>query len=201
MRPIAKCLFPTLAAALTLAACGSSSSSTGSSSQASTSTSAATVAASPPSATTAVVRTASNAKLGATVLTNAAGMTLYTLSGEGNGKFICTSSACLHVWHPLTVTGAAAPSGGVGSLATVKRSDGTVQVTYKGVPLYTFADDKAPGEDNGQGIKDVGTWSAVTVSSGGTSTARGASGAASSEPATSESEGSGSKGSSGAYGY
>ena len=55
------------------------------------------------------------------------------------------------------------PSGGVGSLGTVKRPDGTEQVTYKGMPLYTFAQDQKPGDAGGQGIKDVGTWTAVTV--------------------------------------
>jgi hypothetical protein len=51
----------------------------------------------------------------------------------------------------------------VGSLSTVKRADGTVQVTYKGMPLYTFAQDHAPGEANGEGLKDVGTWKAITT--------------------------------------
>ena len=46
------------------------------------------------------VKSASNAALGATILTNAQGITLYRLSGEQNGKFICTSSGCLQVWHP-----------------------------------------------------------------------------------------------------
>ena len=50
------------------------------------------------------------------------------------------------------------------SLGTVKRPDGTEQVTYKGMPLYTFAQDRAAGEANGQGIKDVGTWRAVSAS-------------------------------------
>jgi predicted lipoprotein with Yx(FWY)xxD motif len=40
-----------------------------------------------------VVKTASNATLGATVLVDAQGMTLYSLSGERSGKFICTSAA------------------------------------------------------------------------------------------------------------
>jgi predicted lipoprotein with Yx(FWY)xxD motif len=93
-------------------------------------------------------------------------MTLYHLGGEQNGKFVCTSSACLGVWHPLTAAAGSTPTG-VASLATVKRPDGTVQVTYKGTPLYTFAQDTAPGQTNGQGIKDVGTWSAVRVSGGG----------------------------------
>jgi predicted lipoprotein with Yx(FWY)xxD motif len=95
-------------------------------------------------------------------------MTLYSLSGEGGAKFICTSSACTQVWHPLTGSTASAS---VGSLGTVKRPDGTEQVTYKKMPLYTFAQDRAPGEANGQGIKDVGTWSAVTVSTNRSSSA------------------------------
>jgi predicted lipoprotein with Yx(FWY)xxD motif len=122
--------------------------------------------------------------LGGTILVDANGMTLYSLSAEQGGKFICTSSACLQVWHPLTGTTAGAS---VASLGTVKRPDGTQQVTYKGMPLYTFAQDRASGEANGQGIKDVGTWSAVSASAG-TSSAPAAT--------TSTSESSGGK-----YGY
>jgi predicted lipoprotein with Yx(FWY)xxD motif len=110
------------------------------------------------------VRTASNATLGATVLTDAHGMTLYRLSGEQNGKFICANSTCLGVWHPVSASAAGSASGSVASLGTVKRPDGTEQVTYKGMPLYTFTGDHQPGEANGQGLKDVGTWNAVTPS-------------------------------------
>jgi predicted lipoprotein with Yx(FWY)xxD motif len=104
-----------------------------------------------------------------TILVDGQGMTLYHLSGEQRGKFICTSSACLGVWRPLIAPSSGAPSGEVGSLGTVKRPEGTVQVTYKGTPLYTFTGDQQPGETKGQGIKDVGTWSVVTTSSSGTS--------------------------------
>ncbi|MGC2374428.1 MAG: hypothetical protein WA484_11205 [Solirubrobacteraceae bacterium] len=119
-------------------------------------------------------------------------MTLYHLSGEHNGKFICTSSACVRIWHPLSVA-SGTPSGTVGSLGTVKRPDGTVQVTYKGMPLYTFASDRKPGEAKGQGIKDVGTWTAVTVSSS-------SSGGATSAPATTPTQTT-PPASSGGYGY
>jgi predicted lipoprotein with Yx(FWY)xxD motif len=157
MRTFLKCSVPSLAAVLTLAACGSSSSSE-------TTSAAAQTTSSTPAASVALIRSASNPTVGATVLTNAQGMTLYRLSGEQSGKFICTSSACLKVWHPVLVTGASTPTGTVGSLATVKRPDGTEQVTYKGQPLYTFTADQKAGEAKGQGIKDVGTWNAVTVS-------------------------------------
>lgn len=182
MHPAMKALVPALAASLTLAACGSSSSTSGSSSQAAATPAAATTSASSEGA--AVVKSAANSTLGATVLVNAQGMTLYSLSGEHNGKFICTSSACLQVWHPLSAA-TGTPSGSVGSLGTVKRSDGTVQVTYKGMPLYTFAQDQSPGEAKGQGIKDVGTWTAVTVgsASNGSSAPAGAPASTPAEPA------------------
>jgi predicted lipoprotein with Yx(FWY)xxD motif len=129
--------------------------------------------------------------VGGTILVDAQGMTLYHLSGEQNGKFICTSSACVGVWHPLTVAAGSTPTG-VSALATVKRPDGTVQVTYKGTPLYTFAQDQSPGQANGQGIKDVGTWSAVTVSGEG---------AATSTPSGSKGTSPSGEGSGGGYGY
>ena len=161
MRPWLGLLVPTLAATVLLAACGVSSKS--SSSTTSAASTAATQAASSQRAAGAVVKTASSSSLGGTILVDAQGMTLYHLSGEQNGKFICTSSACVGVWHPLTVAAGNTPTG-VSSLATVKRPDGSVQVTYKGTPLYTFGQDQSPGQANGQGVKDVGTWRAVTVS-------------------------------------
>jgi predicted lipoprotein with Yx(FWY)xxD motif len=89
-------------------------------------------------------------------------MTLYHLSGEHAGKFICTSAACLGIWHPLTVSAGSKPAGSVSSLGVIKRPNGVMQVTYKGEPLYTFVKDQSPGQATGQGIKDVGTWTAVS---------------------------------------
>ena len=193
MRKLVKLSLPAVAASLLLAACGSSSPSNPASSAAASVKPAAQTS----NSSGAVVKTVANASLG-TVLTNSQGMTLYHLSGEQNGKFICTSAACLGVWHPLVAPSSGAPSGsGVSSLGTVKRSDGTMQVTFKGAPLYTFAQDKQAGETNGQGIKDVGTWSAATTSSAA---------AAPSVAATPESSGapessSGSESSGGGYAY
>jgi predicted lipoprotein with Yx(FWY)xxD motif len=154
------------ATSLALAACGGSGySSSGTTGSAASATQPAATASTGASA--AVVRTASNPTFG-TILVNGQGITLYALSAEHAGKFICTSSSgCLGVWHPLTVSAGAAPSGSVGSLGTVKRPEGTVQVTYKGEPLYTFAQDRQAGEASGQGVKDVGTWSVIKVGSGG----------------------------------
>lgn len=158
MRQTTKLLVPIFAASLLLAACGSSSSST------SSNASATTAPASPASGGTSasVVRAAANTTLGSTVLVNARGMTLYHLSAERNGKWICTGS-CVQIWHPLLGSAGAAPKSSVGSLGTVKRPDGKLQVTYKGMPLYTFGQDQKAGDAQGQGIKDVGTWTAVTT--------------------------------------
>jgi predicted lipoprotein with Yx(FWY)xxD motif len=186
MRHLLKLSLPTLAALLLIAACGSSSSSNTNSSAASNTQSATQTSSSSSSA--AIVKSASSS-LG-TILVNSQGMTLYHLSGEVNGKFICTSSTCLGVWHPLIAPSSGTSSSEVGSLGTVKRPEGTVQVTYKGTPLYTFTGDKQAGETKGQGIKDVGTWSAVTTSSPPSTSS-------SSEPAKS----SGGSSSGGGYGY
>ncbi|HEV3048601.1 MAG TPA: hypothetical protein VGY13_14700 [Solirubrobacteraceae bacterium] len=188
MRPSPKSLLPALALSLTLAACGSSGSTT------STSSSASAASGSAAGTGSGTVNTASNSKLGATVLVDARGMTVYHLSGEGAGKFICVTGACEKEWPPV---GASERVTSVEGLGTVKRPDGAEQLTYKGEPLYTFAGDKAPGEANGQGIKEGGTWSAVTT---------GSSAAAAPAPTTGSSSGSG-EGSgsgespSGGYGY
>lgn len=184
MRHLLKLSPPAIAAALVIAACGSSSSGKTTSSAAGTQKSSG-------SSSAVVVKRASSSH--GTILVDGQGMTLYHLSGEVNGKFICTSSACLGVWHPLIAPSSGTPSGEVGSLGTVKRPEGTMQVTYKGTPLYTFAQDKQAGETNGQGIKDVGTWSVIMTSAGSTPPSAGSS----SEPE--KSSGGGSSG--GGYGY
>jgi predicted lipoprotein with Yx(FWY)xxD motif len=143
-----------LTVSLLLSACG-----TGSSSSAS-----ATSAASESSTGSSggLVRTAQDSKLG-TILVDEKGMTLYRLSGESAGRFICTSKECLAVWHPLATTPGSKLTGAP-LLGTVQRPDGSQQVTYDGWPLYTFAPDKKPGDISGEGIKDVGTWNTVKVS-------------------------------------
>jgi predicted lipoprotein with Yx(FWY)xxD motif len=105
---------------------------------------------------------AQNPTLGRTVLTTTKGLTLYSLSVEKRGKFICTG-ACLSTWHPLTVPAGVKPKGPV-TLGTVMRPEGKIQVTFKGLPLYSFDGDTKAGDDNGEGIMDVGTWHAAAIS-------------------------------------
>jgi predicted lipoprotein with Yx(FWY)xxD motif len=123
-------------------------------------------------AATAAVQTANSSTVGTTVLVNR-GMTLYTLSAEQGGRFICTmgskipgsSASCLSLWHPLTVAKDSTPTGAA-HLGTITRPDnGATQVTWHGRPLYTFTGDKAPGDASGNGFKDVGVWKAATLGS------------------------------------
>jgi predicted lipoprotein with Yx(FWY)xxD motif len=108
-----------------------------------------------------VVKTAHSAKLHETILVDVKGLTLYSLSAETHGKFICKGS-CLKIWHPLYVAAGVKPTGPV-KLGTIKRPDnGKRQVTFDGRPLYAFEEDTKPGDVKGQGIKDVGTWHAAS---------------------------------------
>ena len=99
---------------------------------------------------------------GQDVLTTTKGRTLYSLSAETRGSFICTG-ACLSTWHPLLVPAGVKPKGPV-KLGTIERPEGKTQVTYKGLPLYSFDGDAKAGDANGEGIKDVGTWHAAATS-------------------------------------
>ena len=109
-----------------------------------------------------MVGTAQNARLHATILVNASGRTLYHLSVERKGHFICLDKTCLSFWHPLLVPKGTKPTGRV-TLGTVRRPNGTLQVAYRGEPLYTFAQDSKRGDVKGEGFKDVGVWHAATV--------------------------------------
>jgi predicted lipoprotein with Yx(FWY)xxD motif len=109
-----------------------------------------------------VAKQAQNATLGKTVLTTTKGRTLYSLSAETKGRFICTGT-CLSTWHPLLVPAGVKPKGPA-KLGTIARPEGKTQVTFKGLPLYSFGGDMKAGDANGEGIKDVGTWHAAATS-------------------------------------
>ena len=89
-------------------------------------------------------------------LVDANGMTLYIFLNDEPGKSNCYD-ACAQNWPPLLTEGAPVAGEGVDAalLGTAERSDGTMQVTYNGWPLYYFVNDAAPGDTNGQGLKDV----------------------------------------------
>jgi predicted lipoprotein with Yx(FWY)xxD motif len=91
---------------------------------------------------------------GQSVLVDSGGNALYTPEEEANGEIICTGS-CLSEWMPLTASGNPTASADVtGKLGTVKRPDGSEQVTLDGAPLYTFVEDGGPGNVTGDGFVD-----------------------------------------------
>ncbi|MEJ2855407.1 MULTISPECIES: hypothetical protein [unclassified Saccharothrix] len=67
---------------------------------------------------------------------------------------------CAETWPPLLANGAPKLEGVDPALVgTVKRADGTEQVTLAGWALYTYSKDEAPGQWKGQGVG--GTWFVV----------------------------------------
>lgn len=88
-------------------------------------------------------------------LTDAKGTALYTFKKDTPGKSACTGG-CATKWptfyqETVGVTGDLKPS----DFATITREDGKKQTTYKGMPLYYFAEDKAAGDTKGQGVRDI----------------------------------------------
>ena len=141
------------AAALIAAGCGSSSSGSGNGGSTST----------PGGTSGTALKTATVS--GTTVLTNAQGFTLYWFGPDTASKSNCTG-ACAQIWPPVKGP-ATAGTGVTGTLGTVARSDGTVQATYDGHPLYTYTADTAAGQANGNGVNAYGgVWYEVTASGG-----------------------------------
>lgn len=168
------------ALALAVSACGSSSSSSaasGSTPAAAGSSPAASASAA--SSTTLTARTIGSQQ----VVTNSAGLTVYWFVPDTSTTSKCTGS-CATYWPPVKGP-ATAGSGVTGTLATITRSDGTVQATYDGHPLYTYAGDTAPGQAKGNGLNaSGGLWYEMTVSG-----ATPAAGAGASPSATTSSKG------------
>jgi predicted lipoprotein with Yx(FWY)xxD motif len=117
----------------------------------------------------AAVGSATSSKLGESVLVSPQGRTLYALNPETSRHLLCKSAQCLHAWPPLTVKSHAvkpkAVAGVQGALGLLHRSNGTWQVTLRGMPLYRFSGDHGKAEANGDGLQSFGgTWHAVTAS-------------------------------------
>jgi predicted lipoprotein with Yx(FWY)xxD motif len=99
------------------------------------------------------------------VLVHGNGKALYMFTRDRRGRSAC-GGACAQAWLPLLTTGTPTAGNGVseGKLGTVKRADGTTQVTYGGHPLYRSVTDHAPGDINGHGRSEFGgRWSLLTA--------------------------------------
>jgi predicted lipoprotein with Yx(FWY)xxD motif len=115
--------------------------------------------------------TASGGTLGTTsihgtmVLTNAQGDTLYWFAPDTPTTSKCYGS-CAAYWPPITGHQKAGP-GVTGQLGTIQRSNGGLQATYDGHPLYTYVGDSARGQANGNNLDlNGGVWHEVTINGG-----------------------------------
>ena len=100
------------------------------------------------------VMTATVGTQGTLLVAGANGMTVYTYAKDiaNSGTSACTGG-CITRWPALTVPAGSTPTaatGITGKLGTITRTDdGTLQVTYNGLPLYFYSGDKTPGDANG----------------------------------------------------
>jgi predicted lipoprotein with Yx(FWY)xxD motif len=142
-----------LPAAAALVACSSSGASPPSSGGSTSSTSSMAAAAS-------TVKTATIANM--TVLTNSKGFTLYSFAPDTPTTSKCNGT-CAQNWPP--VTGPVTAAGVTGTFGAIRRADGSIQATFDGHPLYTFAGDTAPGQNKGNGLNAAGgLWHEITTS-------------------------------------
>jgi predicted lipoprotein with Yx(FWY)xxD motif len=104
-------------------------------------------------------------KLG-TFLVNRSGRSLYLFESDTSKKSSC-DGRCAKAWPPVLTSSKPSATAGLKAsrIGTIKRSDGTTQVTYGGHPLYTFIEDKKPAQTEGEGSRAFGAeWYVVAPS-------------------------------------
>ena len=98
---------------------------------------------------------------GVTVLTDAKGLTLYSFAPDNPAKSVC------YGLRRLLAAGHRHPGRGpgmTGKLGTIKRTDGSLQATYNGHPLYTYIGDTSPGQAKGNNLNlNGGLWHEITL--------------------------------------
>ncbi|MFN4140716.1 hypothetical protein [Aestuariivirga sp.] len=85
------------------------------------------------------------------ILTDSKGMTLYVFDKDSDGQSACYDKCALN-WPPLLAGEGDKPEDDFG---LAKRTDGTMQWTYYGKPLYLWIKDTKPGDVTGDGVNDV----------------------------------------------
>ena len=133
---------------LMLAACGGQPAGTGATTSPSAS---ATATPAPSPSSSPVVLAQAVGSMGTILVAASNGHTVYRFNSDTPGVSNC-KGGCISAWPPLSVTAGTTPTGGTGvtgQLGTITRDDGSLQVTYKGLPLYFFHSDSKPGDTNG----------------------------------------------------
>lgn len=165
MQPVRIVSVAAAALAVVIAGCGSS----GSSKPASTPTQGtAAPAATSSAASTApavVITTKPAKKLGTVLAAGPKKLTVYLFEADRGPASAC-AGACAAVWPPVTGKPSSSGTARAADLGTIKRADGSLQVTYKGHPLYTYSKDKDDGDVYGEGIESFGASWYVLAPSG-----------------------------------
>src|SRR5205823_331809 len=94
------------------------------------------------------------------------GKALYVFTKDARGKSLC-SGACAAAWPPFVVPGHVTAGKGAKAslLGTIRRADGSRQVTYAGRPVYFYVGDAKPGEVRCQNVSEYGgLWLVVRAS-------------------------------------
>jgi predicted lipoprotein with Yx(FWY)xxD motif len=98
------------------------------------------------------------------ILVDGRGHTLYLFAKDKHGKSTCTGK-CTAFWPPLLASGKPVGTAGAKTslLATTRRADGRLQVTYNHHPVYTFVKDTRKGQTNGEEVNAFGgEWYALS---------------------------------------
>jgi predicted lipoprotein with Yx(FWY)xxD motif len=122
----------------------------------------AAIAAARPAARSATLTTA-HTGLGRIVV-DGRGRALYLFEKDRQGRSNC-SGTCAVYWPPLLTSGKSIAIKGAKQslLGSIRRADGSRQVTYAGHPVYFFSGDTGRGQTNGEGLKDFGAgWYVLT---------------------------------------
>jgi predicted lipoprotein with Yx(FWY)xxD motif len=158
-----------LSAALVIAACGgtsSSSKSSGSASSATASSTSASSSASPsttaaPSSTAASSSTtlsvAMNTKVGKQVIVDSSGKTVYMYEPDGASRESQVPSGIKSVWPAVPTTATSTVGSGLDmtKFRVITNADNSIVAQYNDHLLYTFINDNAPGDANGQALGGV----------------------------------------------
>jgi predicted lipoprotein with Yx(FWY)xxD motif len=100
------------------------------------------------------VQLSNDATLG-TILTDANGNTLYFFSKDTKNTSVCLNG-CLDMWPVFYIENLTTTSGlNASDFATITRTDGSLQTTYKGWPLYYYYQDNNAGDTNGENVNNV----------------------------------------------
>jgi predicted lipoprotein with Yx(FWY)xxD motif len=121
------------------------------------------VAASVPKRVVSATVGAARSRIGRVIVDNK-GYTLYLFEKDTNRRSACNGQ-CATFWPPLLTHGAPVARTGVKQslLGTIRRANGSQQVSYAGHPLYRYIGDTRPGLTNGEGSEEFGAgWDALS---------------------------------------